>query len=71
MVEVNVDSSRLEAILEALPCMREPTISPLAGGSGFAVKAAVLRTELPQVVPRVKALGGTDVVVTQLGQIVP
>lgn len=71
MVEVNVDSSRLDAILEALPCMREPTISPLAGGSGFAVKAAVLRTELPQVVPRVKALGGTDVVVTQLGQIVP
>ena len=71
MVEVNVDESRLSGILEALPCMREPTISPLAGGHGFAVKAAVLRTELPEVVPRVKALGGTDVVVTQLGQIVP
>ena len=71
MVEVNVDESRLAGILEALPCMREPTISQLAGGHGFAVKAAVLRTELPEVVPRVKALGGTDVVVTHLGQIVP
>jgi len=71
MVEVNVDKERLEVILEALPCMREPTISPLAGGGGFAVKAAVLRTELPEVVPRIKGLGGTDVVVTQLGQIVP
>jgi len=71
MVEVNVGESDLPAILEILPCMREPTISPLAGGHGFAVKAAVLRTELPDVVPRVKALGGTDVVVTQLGQIVP
>lgn len=71
MVEVNVDQSRLDAILESLPCMREPTVSPLAGGHGFAVKAAVLRSELPEVVPRVKALGGTDVVVTQLGQIVP
>lgn len=71
MVEVNVDKSRLEVILEALPCMREPTISPLAGGGGFAVKAAVLRAELPAVVPRIKALGGTDVVVTKLGQIVP
>ena len=71
MVEVNVGEADLPAILETLPCMREPTISPLAGGEGFAVKAAVLRTELPEVVPRVKALGGTDVVVTQLGQIVP
>ena len=71
MVEVNVGESELPAILEILPCMREPTISPLAGGHGFAVKAAVLRSELPEVVPRVKAMGGTDVVVTQLGQIVP
>lgn len=71
MVEVNVGESELPAILKTLPCMREPTISPLAGGHGFAVKAAVLRSELPEVVPRVKALGGTDVVVTPLGQIVP
>ena len=71
MVEVNVGESDLPAILETLPCMREPTVSPLAGGHGFAVKAAVLRSELPEVVPRVKALGGTDGVVTQLGQIVP
>lgn len=71
MVEVNVGEAELPAILETLPCMREPTVSPLAGGHGFAVKAAVLRSELPEVVPRVKALGGTDVVVTQLGQIVP
>lgn len=71
MVEVNVGESDLPAILETLPCMREPTVSPLAGGHGFAVKAAVLRSDLPEVVPRVKAMGGTDVVVMQLGQIVP
>ena len=71
MVEVNVGESELQAILDTLPCMREPTVSPLARGHGFAVKAAVLRSELPEVIPRVKARGGTDVVVTQLGQIVP
>lgn len=71
MVEVNVGADRLEEVLRVLPCMREPTISLLAGDSGFAVKAAVPRTELPTVIPRLKAAGGSDVVVTRLAQIVP
>ena len=70
MVEVNVAPERLEAVIAVLPCMRQPTISPLAGGEGFAVKAAVPRAELPMVVPKIKAAGGTDIVVTRLAQIV-
>ena len=70
MVEVNVAEDRLSALLEVLPCMRRPTVSQLAGGDGFAVKAAVPRAELPSVVPRIKAAGGTDIVVTRLEQIV-
>ena len=70
MVEVNISEDRLEALLEVLPCMRQPTVSSLAGGQGFAVKAAVPRSELPAVVPRIKAAGGSDIVVTRLAQIV-
>ena len=71
MVEVNVEPDRLEALLAVLPCMRQPTVSQLAGGAGFAVKAAVPRSDLPTVVPKLKAAGGTDVVVPQIAQIVP
>jgi ATP phosphoribosyltransferase len=71
MVEVNVGAGELERLLEVLPCMREPTVAPLAGGGGYAVKAAVLREELPGVIPLIKVRGGTDIVVTRLGQIVP
>jgi ATP phosphoribosyltransferase len=71
MVEVNVSAERLDAVLEVLPCMRQPTISTLAGDEGFAVKAAVPRDQLPEVIPRLKARGGSDVVVTRLAQIVP
>ncbi len=71
MVEVNVTADCLEAVVEALPCMREPTISSLHGEAGFAVKAAVPREQLPLVIPEIKARGGTDVVVTRLAQIVP
>lgn len=71
MVEVNVGPDRLEAVIAVLPCMREPTVSTLHGGAGFAVKAAVPRKDLPRVIPEIKARGGTDIVVTALAQLVP
>ncbi|MFH2006276.1 MAG: ATP phosphoribosyltransferase [bacterium] len=70
MMEVNVTAEHLEAVIAVLPCMREPTIAPLHGDAGYAVKAAVPRRDLPLVIPAVKAAGGTDVVVTRLAQIV-
>ena len=71
MLEVNVTPDRLEALCAVLPCMREPTVSPLHGAAGYAVKAAVPRADLAQVIPRIKAAGGTDIVVTGLSHIVP
>ncbi|MEX2649446.1 MAG: ATP phosphoribosyltransferase [Alphaproteobacteria bacterium] len=71
MLEVNVTADALEAVIAVLPCMREPTISPLHGDAGFAVKAAVPRELLPIVIADIKARGGTDIVVTNLSQIVP
>ena len=71
MLEVNVGPGSLEAVIAVLPCMREPTISTLHGDSGFAVKAAVPRKQLPLLIPEIKARGGTDIVVSQLSQIIP
>jgi ATP phosphoribosyltransferase len=71
MVEVNVGAGALESVIAVLPCMREPTVSPLHGGAGFAVKAAVPRADLPLLIPEIKARGGTDIVVTQPSQIIP
>ncbi|MFQ5985157.1 MAG: ATP phosphoribosyltransferase [Alphaproteobacteria bacterium] len=71
MVEVNVPAEHLESVIKVLPCMREPTIAPLHGEAGYAVKAAVPRDDLPRLIPEIKARGGTDVVVTALAQIVP
>ncbi len=71
MVEVNVSEECLEAVIAVLPCMREPTMAPLHGDQGFALKAAVPRKDLPRVIPLIKAKGGTDIVVSALAQIVP
>jgi len=71
MLEINVPPERLEAVIAILPCMREPTISTLHGGAGYAVKVAAPRKDLPRLIPEIKKRGGTDVVVTKLTQIVP
>lgn len=71
MLEVNVSADRLEDVVALLPCMREPTIAPLHGDAGYAVRAAVPRDELPRLIPAIKARGGTDIVVGTLTQIVP
>lgn len=71
MVEVNVPPERLEAVIAILPCMREPTVATLHGGMGYAIKSAVPREQLPVLIPRIKAAGGTDIVVFQLSQIIP
>ncbi|MCP4247978.1 MAG: ATP phosphoribosyltransferase [bacterium] len=71
MVEVNVSAEARERLVAVLPCMREPTIAPLLGDHGYAVKVAVLREQLPGLIPRIKELGGTDIVVSAPSQIVP
>lgn len=71
MVELNISASLLEGVIAVLPRMREPTISSLHGEEGLAVKAAVPRPDLPGLIPKLKERGATDIVVSQLEQIVP
>lgn len=71
MVELNVIEDELEPVIDILPCMREPTIAYLHGGAALSVKAAVPRSDLALLIPALKERGATDIVVTQLEQIVP
>ena len=71
MLEVNVSRNILAKVVEILPCMREPTVAKLMSEEGFAIKVAVPRDALPGLIPSIKALGGTDIIVTTPEQIVP
>jgi len=50
--------------------MREPTVAQLAHDAGFAVRAAVPREGLPQLLLELRQRGGSDLVVTAFTQIV-
>ncbi|MGH8870902.1 MAG: ATP phosphoribosyltransferase [Acidimicrobiia bacterium] len=71
MLELNVSLEDLDAVIGALPSMREPTVAMLHGGAGMAVKAAVPRGDLHRLIPLLKQLGATDIAVSRLEQIVP
>ena len=71
MLELNVAPERLDEVVAILPCMRKPTLARLHGEEGYAVRVAVPRSGLPELIPRIKALGGTDLIVTAPDQIVP
>lgn len=71
MLEVNVSAADLEGLIAVLPCMRQPTIARLHGEDAYAVKAAVPRSQLPSLIPALRAKGGSDIIVARLTQIVP
>ena len=71
LIELNVYAERLEAVIEALPAMRAPTVASLHHAAGFAVKAAVPRSSLTELIPRLKEMGASDLLVSTPEQIVP
>ncbi|MEM1164724.1 MAG: ATP phosphoribosyltransferase [Planctomycetota bacterium] len=71
MLTLNVSRDGLASVLGFLPCMRQPTVAELSAGEGYSVQVAVMRKELTDLIPRIKAAGGTDVIVQPVAQIVP
>jgi len=71
MIEVNVSKEDLEAVASIIPCMRQPTIAALHGDAGYVVKSAVLKSELPTLIPIIKQRGGTDIVVSNIANVIP
>jgi len=61
MLEMNVPKEKFDEIVKVLPCMRSPTVAPLFGEQGYAVKVAVRRTEVAKLIPLLKKLGATDI----------
>jgi len=61
MLEMNVTKLRFQDLVTGLPSMRSPTVSPLYGDDGYAIKIAVKKSEVPTLLPKLKSLGATDI----------
>jgi ATP phosphoribosyltransferase len=71
MLEMNIPKERFAEIAADLPAMRSPTVAPLYGGEGYAVKIAVRKGEVPDLIPRLKKIGAGDIVEYDLRKVIP
>ncbi|MFM7469315.1 MAG: ATP phosphoribosyltransferase [Vampirovibrionales bacterium] len=71
LLEMNVPLESFDALVKTLPCMKSPTVSPLFGDEGFAVKVAVPKSEVSKLIPQLVRLGAQDILEYQLEKLVP
>jgi ATP phosphoribosyltransferase len=67
---LNVERKNLEAILEQLPALQRPTLSPLADANWIAVNTVLEERLARDLIPRLKAAGGHGIVEYPLNKIV-
>ena len=70
MLEMNVAKDKFDSLVKVLPSMRSPTVSPLFGDNGYAVKIAVNKCEVPTLLPKLQSLGATDILEYELRKVV-
>lgn len=71
MLEMNVSAENFDPLVQGLPSMRSPTVSPLFGKSGgYAIKIAVKKSDVPTLLPKLQSLGATDIVEYELRKVI-
>jgi len=66
LLEMNCTNEQITSIVNFLPCMRHPTVSKLYQEKGFAVKAAVKKSEIRDLIPKLISAGATDILETAI-----
>lgn len=69
MLEMNCAQDKFDNLINGLPSMKSPTVSPLFGGGGYAIKIAVRKSEVPTLLPKLQSLGATDIVEYELRKV--
>ena len=69
MLEMNCAEDKFDTLIKGIPSMKSPTVSPLFGGNGYAIKIAVKKSEVPTLLPKLQNLGATDIVEYELRKV--
>ncbi len=69
-LKMNLRASNLKNLLEALPALRNPTISPLAQSGWVAVETVIEERIVREIIPRLKALGAEGIIEYPLNKVV-
>jgi ATP phosphoribosyltransferase len=70
LLEMNVPADKLKELVKFLPCMRSPTVAPLYKEEGYAVKIAVNKSEVLDLIPKLKKYGARDILEYEISKVV-
>ena len=70
LIKLNVAEPDLAGVLEIVPSMKSPTVSPLQAG-GYAIETVVEKRHVNTLIPQLKARGATDILELPISKIVP
>jgi ATP phosphoribosyltransferase len=69
-LKMNLPSANLKNLLEALPALRNPTVSPLAQETWVAVETVIDEKTVREIIPRLKQLGAEGIIEYPLNKLV-
>ena len=69
-LKMNIAESRLDALLKALPALRNPTIAHLAHPGWVAVETIIDEKVVREIIPQLKALGAEGIIEYPLNKVV-
>lgn len=70
-LKMNAPKSSLEKILEMLPSMRNPTVSPLADSDWIAIEIIAEERRVRDLIPMLQSLGATGIIEYPLNKVIP
>jgi ATP phosphoribosyltransferase len=69
-LKMNLPASGLKNLLETLPALRNPTVSPLAQENWVAVETVIDEKTVREIIPKLKALGAEGIIEYPLNKVV-
>ena len=69
-IKLNAPKQSLEAIVKAVPSLRNPTISPLSNPDWVALETIIDESVVREIIPQLKALGAEGIVEYPLNKVV-
>ncbi|MBE0521778.1 MAG: ATP phosphoribosyltransferase [Candidatus Methanoperedenaceae archaeon] len=69
-IVMNVPGDKLDAVVEVLPAMKNPTVSKLYKSDYYAVETVVSKSEINILIPKLKSLGAEDILEMDIMKIV-
>lgn len=70
-LKMNVPRAKLSAVLQQLPALRNPTISPLAQEDWVAVETIIDERVVREIIPQLRAAGAEGIIEYPLNKVIP